>query len=200
MDNNRQLNMDKVVHMRPPILTSKISIPSVNSHYVPRPRLMEQLDESVRYRLTLVTAPAGSGKTTLVSSWVTQCNIKACWVSLESVDNDFNRFWNYIASAVDKYSPGFARRVDYIYQSSRSASVEAMVSFMLHELNELSHELVLILDDYHVIENSDIHDSICFLLEHLPPTSSSDLDEQVSSSCIISIITLKSPFAIDAAR
>ncbi|MDQ0090157.1 ATP/maltotriose-dependent transcriptional regulator MalT [Paenibacillus anaericanus] len=71
MDNNRQLNMGKVVHMRTPILTSKISIPSVNSHYVPRPRLMEQLDESVRYRLTLVTAPAGSGKTTLVSSWVT---------------------------------------------------------------------------------------------------------------------------------
>ncbi|RUT41439.1 hypothetical protein EJP82_23540 [Paenibacillus anaericanus] len=168
MDNNRQLNMDKVIHMRPLILTSKISFPSVNSHYVPRPRLMEQLNESVRFRLTLVTAPAGSGKTTLVSSWVTQCNLKACWVSLESVDNDFNRFWTYIAAAVDKCSPGFARRADYFYQSSRGASVEAMVSFMLHELNQLSYELVLVLDDYHVIDNLDIHDSICFLLEHLP--------------------------------
>ncbi|WP_336787962.1 LuxR C-terminal-related transcriptional regulator [Paenibacillus sp. MMO-177] len=154
---------------RGPIALSKLFVPNAALNYVDRPRLSDILDRSSSFRLTLVAAPAGFGKTTLVSNWIGRRAVRAAWLSLEPADNTFVRFWSCAAAAIDRASPGFYEAAMPIFLSFGETSAESAMSFFLNELiGRIAEETTLVVDDYHFIDNSAIHDGLAFLLDHLP--------------------------------
>ncbi|MCR8842432.1 LuxR C-terminal-related transcriptional regulator [Paenibacillus sp. SC116] len=152
------------------MLTSKISIPAQSAHDVIRTRLMTRLDDSIINRLTIVTAPAGFGKTTLVSRWIHIRNRRAAWISLDETSNELISFWSDVSYAIDSRFPGFAGTMLPILQSCKGYSGEMVASFLLQELIRLDERCLLVLDDYHMISNSTVHNSLSFVIEHLPET------------------------------
>lgn len=152
------------------VVSAKIAVPQIHAHYLTRPRLQKKLERYAEYKLTLVSAPAGFGKTTAVSDWIEKNAVPAIWISLEPGDNAFARFWSYLAAAVDQLEPGTADRLKPVLHSFTQDSAEAMLSLFVNELARIEGDLVLVLDDYHVIENHAIHESLSFLIDHLPPS------------------------------
>ncbi|NIK78514.1 LuxR family maltose regulon positive regulatory protein [Paenibacillus castaneae] len=150
------------------IVSTKLHIPHVRNVLVYRPRLMQKLNEGMDAKLTLVSAQAGYGKTTALSEWVKQCNALVAWVSLDKQDNDWIQFWKYVIASIQEKDPGFGSTVGLLLEKGPSMSTEPAIIALLNELSLLSGELVIILDDYHVIELSSINHSMTYLLEHLP--------------------------------
>jgi LuxR family maltose regulon positive regulatory protein len=149
------------------LVTTKLVIPpTYQQNIIPRPRLYQQLDRGIQGPLTLITAPTGSGKTTLVGAWSRQREFPVAWVSLESEDNDPSRFWRYIIAALGKLDPTVSQ--DTIRQS-RMLPDENTLATLINQLTQLSHDILLILDDYHTITTPAIHTILQFLLNHLPP-------------------------------
>ncbi|WP_379160893.1 LuxR C-terminal-related transcriptional regulator [Paenibacillus sp. sgz5001063] len=148
---------------------TKLHIPHVRKSLVARPRLIHKLNEGRDAKLTLVSAQAGYGKTTVLSEWVKQCDSDVAWVSLDSLDNDWIQFWSYVTASIQERVPGFGLAVQSLLDSGPSISSEPAITELLNELNGFPHDLVIILDDYHVIELPSIHRSMIYLLEHLPP-------------------------------
>ncbi|HEX8135568.1 MAG TPA: AAA family ATPase, partial [Actinomycetes bacterium] len=138
---------------------------------MPRPRLLERLTEGMAHELTLVCTPAGFGKTTLLAEWARDERRPMASLSLDEGDNDPARFWRHVAAALDAARSGIADRIAPLLQGLQPASVEAVVAALVNELAELAEEavLVLVLDDYHLIQSPPVHASVGFLLEHLPP-------------------------------
>jgi LuxR family maltose regulon positive regulatory protein len=151
------------------IVSTKLHIPHVRKSMVSRPRLMRKLNEGMEAKLTLISAQAGYGKTTALSEWVKQCSSLVAWVSLDKQDNDWIQFWSYITASIQERVPGFGLAVCSLLEKGPSVSLEPPITALLNELNQLTGELVIILDDYHVIELPAIHQSMIYLLEHLPP-------------------------------
>lgn len=151
----------------PFLLASKLNRPQSLYQSVPRPRLLAQLHEGLKHKAAFVTAPAGYGKTTLLSDWTRHLEVPVGWLSLDSKDNDLIRFWNYVTKAIEQ-----ARGVtDSLHTTSAALSpgqYEPFIVALLNELNELNETLVLILDDWHVIHNADILESVSYFLEYLP--------------------------------
>ncbi|WP_160497405.1 LuxR C-terminal-related transcriptional regulator [Paenibacillus dendrobii] len=150
------------------VLSAKASIPLMAEKDIIRQRLMNHLDESIRCKLTLITAPAGFGKTTLVSSWIHVRSLKAAWVSLDDGDNEWIRFWSCITEAIERCVPGFSENIMRGLQAYRSSSMEAMMSFYLNEICTITEPFVLVLDDYHLIRDASVLESLAFFLEYLP--------------------------------
>jgi LuxR family maltose regulon positive regulatory protein len=136
---------------------------------VARPRLLARLNEGMGQELVLVCTPAGFGKTTLLAEWVRAGQRPVGWLSLDEADNDPARFWRHVAAALDPVLPGVAERVTALL-GSPPASFEGPVTMLVNELAELAEEVVLVLDDYHLIQAPAVHASVEFLLEHLPPS------------------------------
>jgi LuxR family maltose regulon positive regulatory protein len=130
---------------------------------------MYKLNEGMEAKLTLVSAQAGYGKTTALSEWVKQCGALVAWVSLDKQDNDWIQFWTYVTASIQERVPGFGTMVGSLLEKGPLVSLEPAITALLNELNRLTGELVIILDDYHFIELPAIHDSLMYLLEHLPP-------------------------------
>ncbi len=151
------------------LVHTKLHIPHVRKSLVARPRLIHKLNEGRDAKLTLVSAQAGYGKTTVLSEWVKQCDSDVAWVSLDSLDNDWIQFWSYVTASIQERVPGFGLAVQSLLDSGPSISSEPAITELLNELNGFPHDLVIILDDYHVIELPSIHRSMIYLLEHLPP-------------------------------
>jgi LuxR family maltose regulon positive regulatory protein len=153
-----------------PLLTTKLYIPSPRSNLVPRPRLVEQLDEGLHlgHRLTLVSASAGSGKTTLLGEWAVACNLRFCWLSLDEDDSDPARFWTYVVAALQTLHPQLGQSVLPLLQGPQPPPVQSILTPLLNEVAALSESVVLILDDYHLVTEGAIHDGVAFLLDHLP--------------------------------
>ncbi len=148
------------------LLTTKLMIPPVyHTGIVPRPRLYRRLDCGAEGPLTLVVAPAGSGKTTLVGEWLRQCEMQAAWVSLEDADNEPPSFWRYIIAALSQLSPALSKTMA---DHPQSLQREMMLTTLINILMELPQDMVLVLDDYHTITNPGIHRDMQFLLDHLP--------------------------------
>jgi LuxR family maltose regulon positive regulatory protein len=156
--------------MAVPILKTKLYIPPIRAEFVPRSRLMERLNEGVRSgrRLTLISAPAGFGKTTLVSEWIRQSDSPAAWLSLDQGDNDPVRFWAYVIAALQTVCPGVGQGVLTALQSPRPPSIELLLTSLINEIASQSAPLVLVLDDLHLIASAQVHEGIVFLLDHLP--------------------------------
>jgi LuxR family maltose regulon positive regulatory protein len=161
-----------------PLLTTKLYIPSPRPNLVPRSRLIRRLDKglNLEHKLTLISAPAGFGKTTLLSEWAAGCGRPVAWVSLEKGDNDPVRFWAYFVVALQTVQADIGEAALATLQSPGVAgaatplSIEVLLTGLINEIAEISNPFALVLDDYHLlIEAQPIHDALAFLLDHLPP-------------------------------
>jgi LuxR family maltose regulon positive regulatory protein len=151
-----------------PLLATKLHIPPARPNLVARPRLLERLDQGLAARLILLSAPAGFGKTTLLSAWLAEFPSSVPWVSLDTGDNDPVAFLNYLIAALRTIEPEIGERARQVLRSPQPPSIESILAMLINELCTLAEDVVAVLDDYHVIDTSAVHDIIAFLLEHLP--------------------------------
>jgi LuxR family transcriptional regulator, maltose regulon positive regulatory protein len=150
------------------LLQTKFYVPSISSKQVSRPRLTDLLNGGMDKMLILVSAPAGYGKTTLVSKWLKETGISAAWLSLDVGDNDPIRFLQYLITAIQSITPGIKKDLLDMLQGAQPAQYENIINLLTNELASISDQFVLILDDFHVINNEAVLNIIYNLLEHLP--------------------------------
>ena len=155
--------------MSEPLLLTKLYIPPPRPKIVLRSRLIERLNEGLHCKLTLISAPAGFGKTTLVSEWVTGRERPAAWLSLDEGDNDIARFLAYLVAALQTLTPKIGAGVLAALQSLQPPPIESILTALLNEIAAISGNFILVLDDYHVIGAQPVDDALSFLIEHLPP-------------------------------
>ena len=165
--------------MPAPILATKLYLPPPRPGIVPRPRLVERLNEglSASRKLTLISAPAGFGKTTLVSEWIAGCGLPVAWLSLDEGDNDPTRFLTYLVAALQTLALSKAERIAAnigkgvlaILQSPQPPPTESILIALLNEIATVSDNFILVLDDYHTIDSKPVDLALTFLVEHLPP-------------------------------
>ena len=163
--------------MATPLLTTKLYIPplrpdpstGLRARLVSRPRLIERLNAGLQRKLTLISAPAGSGKTTLVSAWLHSADWPATWLSLDEGDNDPVRFLSYLIAALQTIEGNVGQGLLAALQSPGAVNVELALTTLLNEIAEFPDNVVLVLDDYHVIESQPVDNALAFLLDHLPP-------------------------------
>ena len=153
-----------------PLLETKLYIPKLRPSLVPRPRLIERLDQADS-RLILVSAPAGFGKTTVLAEWLATADgdWPAAWLSLDQSDNDPALFWAYCIAALQTLQAGVGASALSLLQSPQPPSIEALLGTLIKEIGAIGHRFALVLDDYHLIDAQSVHDGIAFLLDHLPP-------------------------------
>ena len=154
------------------LLSTKFFIPPVRATLISRPRLLERLAHGLDGPLTLLSAPAGYGKTTLFSEWRAGPGVSTplAWLSLDAEDNDPTRFFQYLLACLDAILPGTLHDLVPLLQSPEPPSFETILTPLANALAENKQDFVLVLDDYHVIETSTIHTALTFLLSHLPPS------------------------------
>ncbi len=165
---NPELNNPRPTTSGLPFLETKLYLPKWSADLVSRPRLIYRIYP--KRKLTLVCAPAGFGKTTLLAEWVAAVPTRpAAWVSLDKSDNDPAVFWTYLITALHKIQPSLGERSLALLQSPQPPPIESVLMTLLNELTAVEENIVLILDDYHAIATQAIHNGIGFLLSHLPP-------------------------------
>ncbi|MFL7792754.1 MAG: LuxR C-terminal-related transcriptional regulator [Anaerolineae bacterium] len=153
------------------LLTTKLYIPSPRPNLVDRPRLVERLDEGLRQgrKLTLVSAPAGFGKTTLVTDWVCGGAREVAWISLDEGDNDPVQILTYLIAALQQVDGSIGQTVQQLLRSPQLPPLQSLVSSLINDIAATSTDLTLVLDDYHFISSPIVHQLVGFLLEHQPP-------------------------------
>lgn len=151
-----------------PIISTKLYIPPPRSKIVLRPRLTERLNEGMQRKLTLVSASAGSGKTTLVSEWLAGCPQPAVWLSLDEGDNDPARFLTYLFAALQTIAANIGEGVFGLLQSPQPPPTESILTALLYEITAIRDHFVLVLDDYHAIDSRPIDEAVAFLIERMP--------------------------------
>jgi LuxR family maltose regulon positive regulatory protein len=155
-----------------PLLETKLYVPKLRRSLVVRPRLIERLSRGAESKLTLISAPAGFGKTTVVAEWLAAVPAggpSAAWLSLDSGDNEPASFWTYVIAALQTVAPGVGAAALSLLQAPRPPPIETLLAPLLNELSAGSNDIVLVLDDYHVVDGPDVQVGMAFLLEHLPP-------------------------------
>src|SRR5687768_4446972 len=165
--------------MSTPILATKLYKPPPRPKVVHRPRLIERLNEGLHRKLTLIAAPAGFGKTTLVSEWVAGCDRSVAWLSLDEADSNPTSFLTYLVAALRTIAPTSGEGVLGVLQSPSPAPppTESILTALLNEITSIPENFVLVLDDYHVIDakprvpgaSQGVDEALTFLIEHLPP-------------------------------
>ncbi len=155
-----------------PLLQTKLYLPTPSARLVTRLHLAERLNQGLQNKLTLVSAPAGFGKTSLVAGWLAGVQgVKGCWLSLDERDNDPACFWRYLVAALQTADSRIGAGVQTALVHPQIPPVEALATAVLNDLTTFSLPTLLVLDDYHLMTNDTIHQSIHFLLNHLPPHS-----------------------------
>ncbi|GHO90665.1 LuxR family transcriptional regulator [Reticulibacter mediterranei] len=152
-----------------PILATKLYIPQPRPNAVSRPRLIERLNKGQHRKLTLISAPAGFGKTTLVSEWLAEGTRPVAWLSLEQGENDPVRFLTYLIAALQTLAAALGEGVLNALQSSQPPPTEVMLTSLLNEIAIIQGQFVLVLDDYHIIDARPVDSALTYLIEHLPP-------------------------------
>jgi LuxR family transcriptional regulator, maltose regulon positive regulatory protein len=155
--------------MPAPILATKLYFPPPRPEVVLRPRLIERLNEGMHCKLTLISAPAGFGKTTLVSEWIARCGRPEAWLSLDEGDNDPIRFLTYLVAALQTIAANIGAGVLRTLQSPQPPPIESILTVLLNDITTISDSFILVLDDYHVIGSQPVDQALVFLVEHLPP-------------------------------
>jgi LuxR family transcriptional regulator, maltose regulon positive regulatory protein len=154
-----------------PLLETKLYIPRLRRGLVARPELSERLSRGAELKLTLISAPAGFGKTTLLAEWLASAPAgerSTAWLSLDPSDNQASTFWTYLVTALQTVVPGVGASALSLLQEPQPP-IEAVLAMLLNELSAVPNDVVLVLNDYHVVDARDIQDGMAFLLEHLPP-------------------------------
>ena len=155
------------------LLATKLYFPPARPKLVPRPRLVERLNAGLRKPLTLISAPAGFGKTSLMSEWRmgNESRLPAAWLSLDEGDNDPSRFWSYLIASLETFQHNSFDTTRGLLQSPQPVPPETIASSIVHELESFPNDHVLVLDDLHVITSHIIQHALAFLLDHLPSKS-----------------------------
>ncbi len=157
-----------------PLLTTKLYIPSSRPDFVLRPHLVERLNAGLSGKLTLVSAPAGYGKTTLVSDWIHRrgadtASLRVAWLSLDASDNDPARFFSYVIAALQGVHPDIGTEIQPILESETDPPIKRLLTALVNDIAVSAKNLILVLDDYHVIREIKIHQALNFLFDHIPP-------------------------------
>src|SRR6266566_3441223 len=156
-----------------PLLATKIRVPRPRQHLVHRPRLIQRLEQGMERALTLISAPVGFGKSTLLSDWLASCAIPVAWLSLEPQDNEPARFLSYLLAALQSYDPHLGTIRQVLHHPLQPPSMETVLTLLINDLLirrvTAQEHVVLVLDNYQVVTLESIHDALSFLLEHLPP-------------------------------
>ncbi len=152
------------------LLATKLFVPQPRPGLVARPRLVKQLEPAFSTPLTLVSAPAGFGKTTVLAQWIAsyQPPRPVAWVSLDEGDNDPVRFWSYFIAAVRTVRPDAGESASGMLRSPQPYPIEAVLTALINDVSSVSGHIVLVLDDYHVIQPEPVGTGMAFLTEHLP--------------------------------
>lgn len=149
-------------------LTTKLLMPTCRQRTMERTRLSEKLNEGLSCKLTLLCSPAGYGKTTLVSDWARLSGFAACWVSIDPGDDHPVRFWRYFAAAIDTLQPGLSRKIESILEAPHDG-MESVVVALINETERASEPLIVVLDDFHVIQNEAVLRSLGYFIHYMPP-------------------------------
>lgn len=162
-------DLQQEINKNPSLLfRAKLHMPILQQNLASRFRLDQILSKAQNGRLTLVTAPAGFGKTTAVVKWVQQMNKPVAWFSIEPSDNNLKRFWHYLIAALDNVLPGLETMFSQYFQSAGAMMIEGVVTALIDELYRCKRDIVMILDDYHLIEENLIQESLDLFIKHLP--------------------------------
>ncbi len=151
------------------LLQTKLYIPRKRPSLVPRPHLIAKLNQGLHRKLTLISAPAGFGKTTLVSEWIADGERPFAWLSLDERDSELTRFLTYFIAALQTLAPEIGKWVSGMLESPQPPAIEAVMTALLNEIAVIPQEFALVFDDYHVVDAPDVDQALTFLLEHLPP-------------------------------
>ncbi|MBG6058167.1 LuxR family maltose regulon positive regulatory protein [Cryobacterium sp. MP_M5] len=161
--------------MPTPVLATKLFVPALRPQVVPRPRLIARLREGLRpgRKLILISAPAGFGKTTLMSEWIADsrqrdASVRVAWVSLDDGDNDPARFLTYLVAALRNPGPGQPPSVQPAPSVEQALTVEQTLTALINDVAEAPHDTILVLDDFHLVDAAPVRDALAFLLDRLP--------------------------------
>lgn len=154
--------------MPSPLLETKLYVPRPRRSLVSRPRLQERLTRGAESRLTLLSAPAGFGKTTLLAEWLSAQQRSVAWLSLEESDSRPSSFWTYLVAALQTAVPAIGSSALLLLRAAQVA-IRPVLAALLNELSTVEGHICLVLDDYHLVEGPGIQDDMAYLLEHLPP-------------------------------
>ncbi|HEX6269168.1 MAG TPA: hypothetical protein VFZ43_02945, partial [Anaerolineales bacterium] len=150
------------------LLRTKLFIPRARKNLVARPRLVDCLNEGLGKKLTLIAAPAGFGKTTLLSEWIPQSPRCVTWFSLDESDNDSTRFWTYFISSLQAIHPDLGDGALALVQSPQAPPVTSILTALINEISAFHDSFAIVLDDYHVIESQPVLDTLTLLVDYLP--------------------------------
>ena len=156
---------------QPAVLRTKLYVPQPRAERVPRPRLLARLNRGLAGPLTVITAPAGFGKTTLLADWLASAPQAAqvAWLALDPADSDPRQFLRYLVAALQTVAPAVGRSTVTLLHAAQSPPLETLLPLLLNDLLALPDQTVLVLDDYHAIDAPAVHQALAFLLDHLPP-------------------------------
>ena len=162
--------------MRARLLSTKLYVPPMPKEILPRPRLVEMLSAGLDRRLTLVSAPMGFGKTTLLTEWIASTASPVGWVNLDEADNDPAAFWTYFIAALQTVNPRIGQVALSLLQSTQPPQIEAILTALINEIARersrrrarVDRRYIVVLDDYHAIDAPPVHKSLGYLLDHLP--------------------------------
>jgi len=150
------------------MLLTKLHIPPAGNNIVHRSELFEKLNLGLSRKLVLISAPAGSGKTTILSDWINQYKIPSVWFSLDNGDNDPTVFLSYVISGIQSIHKEFGQSALRLLNSPNSPSVESITSLLINEILNIKQSFLLVLDDFHLIKNNEVIQIVFYLLEHIP--------------------------------
>lgn len=151
------------------LLSTKFYPPKWQQNMVSRRRLVDCVDIGVKGAVTVVSAPAGSGKSTLLAEWMHTSGADASWVSLDHADNDASLFWAYVIAALQRFQDGIGDLALAMHHSMENVPMESILSTLINDIDAAEAEMIVVLDDYHVIEQKAIHDGMSFFIDHMPP-------------------------------
>jgi len=149
-------------------LRTKLYVPPLQSKWISRMRLLKRMDEGFERKLTLISAPAGFGKTTLLVEWIHQKKIPVAWFSVDKKDNDPVHFLIYVIAGLQTLEPGIGKAALTLLQSPQPPPLESILINLINDISCIPTNATLVFDDYHAVDAKPIHDLIAFLLDHLP--------------------------------
>ena len=155
--------------MSEPLLATKLLKPSPYPNLVPRPDLLDKLNAGGKGILTLVSAPAGYGKTTLINEWIRSSPAPSCWLSLDKGDNDVARYFSYLIAALQEIHPTIGAEIRPTLEADTTPPIEHLLTALVNDIATSGGEFTLVLDDYHLIREVKIHQALDFLFDHVPP-------------------------------